>query len=444
MKRLIIVICLLFIASIGFSDLIEMYQLDFGNRWVAVGNITVNSNITIITSYSSGDPEPLIQTIPDGSMSMTSLGIMDITLNPYQINSFKSVYGKYYLARYVYNPTLYCFTDTLLWTTYPPGMAFDVSEQSIMIAGGKNGFQYFNPITGNPTSNIISIAPANNVTFGFNDYQVILLDATNFIVAQRVRYENQGSETFGIQISKYSGETLLWNVVVDTNPFGKFVLMKDPMNTTGVILAVGCLNNQDNTTTQSAKIFSVDNGAYTEKAIINNIELQHADIVSNGTIGIVGRTSYTETDLIPIPVLIYTNDISWYYNTNFNFDVYTIPTPYDYFTGIHIYPGLSTFMEITSNHKVYEFMVNPAGNPENQTPPTSNISLYPNPFSTILKISSEFSLKASIYNIKGQKIKSITIDKEFIWDGKDENGINTQSGIYFLKTANTTRKLIKY
>jgi protein tyrosine/serine phosphatase len=68
---------------------------------------------------------------------------------------------------------------------------------------------------------------------------------------------------------------------------------------------------------------------------------------------------------------------------------------------------------------------------------------YPNPFNPSTTIS--FSLSKScdvnldIYNIKGQKIKSIVDSKlkvgkyDLIWNGDDEKGATVSSGIYFYR-----------
>ncbi len=69
------------------------------------------------------------------------------------------------------------------------------------------------------------------------------------------------------------------------------------------------------------------------------------------------------------------------------------------------------------------------------------INCYPNPFnpSTTIYFSNTVSVKNAeivIYNIKGQKIKSFDVTRygnegSVIWEGKDENGKEVPSGIYF-------------
>ena len=68
---------------------------------------------------------------------------------------------------------------------------------------------------------------------------------------------------------------------------------------------------------------------------------------------------------------------------------------------------------------------------------------YPNPFNPTTTIS--FSLKETgyvtidIYNIRGQLVKTLVNGEfddahhEVVWDGKDNSGKNTGSGVYFYK-----------
>ncbi len=78
---------------------------------------------------------------------------------------------------------------------------------------------------------------------------------------------------------------------------------------------------------------------------------------------------------------------------------------------------------------------------------TTLLSNYPNPFNPETKIG--FSMaktgnaELTIYNIKGQKVKTLVNDHveagehSIIWNGKDQNGADVSSGVYFyrLKTA---------
>ena len=85
----------------------------------------------------------------------------------------------------------------------------------------------------------------------------------------------------------------------------------------------------------------------------------------------------------------------------------------------------------------------------------NSISVYPNPFNPQTNIALsitaqdlEHPVSVGIYNIKGQLVKTL-VDNEvvnnstFIWDGTDNNGLNTSSGMYFVKmktVSNITAK----
>jgi hypothetical protein len=75
--------------------------------------------------------------------------------------------------------------------------------------------------------------------------------------------------------------------------------------------------------------------------------------------------------------------------------------------------------------------------------PNITLNNYPNPFNPNTAISfsitKESKVNLSIYNIKGQKVKTLADSKfekgihELIWDSKDSNGKLVSSGIYFYK-----------
>ncbi len=87
----------------------------------------------------------------------------------------------------------------------------------------------------------------------------------------------------------------------------------------------------------------------------------------------------------------------------------------------------------------------------------SNIRIYPNPFRESTKI--EFNLPApddiviNIYNIRGQQVKTLAAGKmcagtiQLTWNGLDDNGKSTASGVYFCKVDKPgysyTKKMIK-
>ena len=85
-----------------------------------------------------------------------------------------------------------------------------------------------------------------------------------------------------------------------------------------------------------------------------------------------------------------------------------------------------------------------------------NLSNYPNPFNPTTTISfsipEESKVNLTIYNIKGQKVKTLVKEllpageHSIIWNGKDSNGNRVGSGIYFYKLKagdyTSTKKMI--
>ncbi|RLD53726.1 MAG: hypothetical protein DRJ01_19000, partial [Bacteroidetes bacterium] len=98
------------------------------------------------------------------------------------------------------------------------------------------------------------------------------------------------------------------------------------------------------------------------------------------------------------------------------------------------------------------------GNDNNQIPLVTKLSgNYPNPFNPETTIAYEINkngpIKIDIYNIKGQHVKALVNSNQKagyyqkVWDGRDSNGKNVSSGVYFykLRAGNTytyTRKMI--
>ena len=70
--------------------------------------------------------------------------------------------------------------------------------------------------------------------------------------------------------------------------------------------------------------------------------------------------------------------------------------------------------------------------------PKAQISIHPNPFKTSTTISLSVPahckpITISIFNIKGQIIKTLVSNNSFVWNGKDEAGKNLASGVYFCR-----------
>ncbi|MCK4653309.1 MAG: right-handed parallel beta-helix repeat-containing protein [Candidatus Cloacimonetes bacterium] len=85
----------------------------------------------------------------------------------------------------------------------------------------------------------------------------------------------------------------------------------------------------------------------------------------------------------------------------------------------------------------------------------SSISIYPNPFNPQTNIALSITSKdmlhpisVGIYNIKGQLVKTLVDDEivtntNLIWDGTDNAGTVTSSGMYFVKMKTTTTSTAK-
>jgi hypothetical protein len=87
--------------------------------------------------------------------------------------------------------------------------------------------------------------------------------------------------------------------------------------------------------------------------------------------------------------------------------------------------------------------------------PEKQISAYPNPFHSASNVTFETNLKAgeqgtiSVYNLKGQKVKSFAVNSQttkYTWDGKNENNQRCAEGVYLYKISTSglqqTKKLI--
>ena len=83
-----------------------------------------------------------------------------------------------------------------------------------------------------------------------------------------------------------------------------------------------------------------------------------------------------------------------------------------------------------------------------------NIQNYPNPFNPETTISfstpeNTENIEISIYNIKGQRVKSFKIQnskfkiQKVVWDGKNENGRKVSSGIYLLRLKSNNETVTK-
>jgi len=88
---------------------------------------------------------------------------------------------------------------------------------------------------------------------------------------------------------------------------------------------------------------------------------------------------------------------------------------------------------------------------ESNRPENLELLVYPNPFNSSCRINLKNidhsdNRSLDIYNIEGKLIRSIAIDRResITWDGRDSNGHDMQSGLYFakIKGINTNTKMI--
>ena len=85
----------------------------------------------------------------------------------------------------------------------------------------------------------------------------------------------------------------------------------------------------------------------------------------------------------------------------------------------------------------------------------SNISIYPNPFNPQTSIALNLTqtdlqnpVSVGIYNVKGQLVRTLVDNKvitntSIVWDGTDNNGRHTSSGMYFAKVDTYSNIIIK-
>ncbi len=138
-----------------------------------------------------------------------------------------------------------------------------------------------------------------------------------------------------------------------------------------------------------------------------------------------------------------------YFKTGPNWDP-TVSNPLDTFTiGGPGGQGLS-FVDTHSND--IQPVYNPPGDldvgndPRAQSAKPKSFSLsqnYPNPFNAVTIISFALpyasDVKVEIFNILGQKVKDLVDEKvsagykQVVWDGRDNDGVNVASGIYFYR-----------
>lgn len=97
-----------------------------------------------------------------------------------------------------------------------------------------------------------------------------------------------------------------------------------------------------------------------------------------------------------------------------------------------------------SDGRLYAFSIDFSVSNADETlvPPLHTLSVYPNPASLkgviTFKASHKQSLELDIYNVKGQRVDTITLDSEGIaeWDLRNHKGAALGAGVYFAKPRN--------
>lgn len=148
--------------------------------------------------------------------------------------------------------------------------------------------------------------------------------------------------------------------------------------------------------------------------------------------------SYNPSGFITEKVRQFWNSSAWEngsrqmysYDTNNNVDVVywqnwnTGPQMWDEIVNRNTY----IWGQVTANHD------------EVVVPELLSLSVYPNPFNGNVNISFESKInapfKASIYNVKGQEIRTFYNNaKAVVWDGRDKKNNPVSNGIYFIKAT---------
>jgi len=125
-----------------------------------------------------------------------------------------------------------------------------------------------------------------------------------------------------------------------------------------------------------------------------------------------------------------------------------------YLNSISIIPETNEILLNTTNHSVFRADIAELVSVHQVTViPCAEIANYPNPFNPETKI--VFNLiesgnaKLEIYNIKGQKIKTLIKDQlstgqhSVVWDGRDDNGKAVSSGVYFYKLQTPSKSYFR-
>ena len=200
---------------------------------------------------------------------------------------------------------------------------------------------------------------------------------------------------------------------------------------------------------------------YNEKSDYEAIEIDSISGIENITeIGVFeGETCVgaAVVDTLPVQILVYTNQFNRD-GTTLSFQVETgrgIPQIIKNYSVWNFETGEYEMRPLVSGQQEYSVIRLGEGDYEEVTPIQKIVlsNNYPNPFNpnTIIYYSlpEEMKVDLSIYNIKGQKVKTIYKGKagsgqhSVIWNGRDTNEKPVSSGIYFYKLKADSKELTR-
>ncbi len=176
----------------------------------------------------------------------------------------------------------------------------------------------------------------------------------------------------------------------------------------------------------------------------------------------MGTVSGTVTDgitplagaIITIGDLNVVSDAAGFYSVQLLPGNYTLTCSLTGYQSVTV-ENIAVFSDLTTN---VDFVLNPVANHDfTASPELVWMDVYPNPFrhqvSLSLNLASKQTVTLEIYNLKGQKVRTLAANKQFAdktsieWNGLDDTGVLVGRGIYFCRLNSDktilTRKLVK-
>ncbi len=288
--------------------------------------------------------------------------------------------------------------------------------------------------------NIIANNANANLTGG------ISCDASSPIISNNLIVNNSGTTAGALSFKSGSAPTLINNTIAN-NQAGSciFVFNSSPVIMNSIIIHDGNIFNAIGSDPEVS--YTCISGGYTGEGNIDVAPLFEQPSTGNGP-------DYNGYDAL----WYLTEDSECIDAGNPAEEYYDIEDPAD--PGFALWPAMGTLtndMGVFGGEGFFEY-VDSEDNLVNIIS-TSNLKIYPNPFNPTtniyLQISSEDAVHPvtlEIYNIKGQLVKTLVNNEIikhnpcFVWNGIDNSGLRTSSGIYLVKleTASSvsTQKII--